>query len=240
MICKKASSHQFWWRLEQKWLLTPIWPPWSLLGVKWGAQNWKNKKVIKDPKKKLAKRLLLTKFGEDWSKNDFWPHLTPPQPLLGVKRGPQSWKNKKLMRDPKKTYKKASSHQIWWILEQKLTFMAFYNPLNLKKCSVQWCPRTSPKGLHTQGYDFSISEANITTFMTKIIWSDIGSDVTLDGVQTTTMLDKQTRRLKYWCRYRIGSNRAPGFYFSKWVFGWGSIHIWPAWGCNQDHLMGFY
>ena len=34
--------------------------------------------------------------------------------------------------------------------------------------------------------------------------------------------------------YRIGSIKALGFYFSKWVFGWGSIDICPAWGCNQD------
>ena len=37
--------------------------------------------------------------------------------------------------------------------------------------------------------------------------------------------------------YRTGSNTAPGFYFSKWNFVWGSIHIWPTWGCNQDGVL---
>ena len=34
--------------------------------------------------------------------------------------------------------------------------------------------------------------------------------------------------------YRISSINAPGLYFSKCVFGCGSIDICPAWGCNQD------
>ena len=37
--------------------------------------------------------------------------------------------------------------------------------------------------------------------------------------------------------YRIGSIKAPGFYFSKWEFGWGSIDILPAWGCNRDGVI---
>ena len=37
--------------------------------------------------------------------------------------------------------------------------------------------------------------------------------------------------------YRIGSIKTPGFYFSKWVFGWGSIDILPAWGCNWDGVL---
>ena len=32
-------------------------------------------------------------------------------------------------------------------------------------------------------------------------------------------------------KYRIRLNAAPGFYFPFWVFGWGSIQIWPTWGC---------
>ena len=44
-------------------------------------------------------------------------------------------------------------------------------------------------------------------------------------------------------RYRIRLNAAPGFYFSFWVFGWGSIQIWPQkvdfwakkWGCIQEN-----
>ena len=43
------------------------------------------------------------------------------------------------MKDPSIIYKKASFHQIWWWLEQKWTFITFYNPLKLKKYSVQWC-----------------------------------------------------------------------------------------------------
>ena len=31
--------------------------------------------------------------------------------------------------------------------------------------------------------------------------------------------------------YRIHLNAAPGFYFLFWVFGRGSIEIWPTWGC---------
>ena len=27
------------------------------------------------------------------------------------------------------------------------------------------------------------------------------------------------------------------FYFSKWEFGWGSIDILPAWGCNRDGVI---
>ena len=38
-------------------------------------------------------------------------------------------------------------------------------------------------------------------------------------------------------QYRIGSIKAPGFYFSKWEFGWGSIDILPAWGCNRDGVI---
>ena len=37
--------------------------------------------------------------------------------------------------------------------------------------------------------------------------------------------------------YHGGFTTTPGFYFSKWVFGWGSIYIWPAWGCNQDKVL---
>ena len=37
--------------------------------------------------------------------------------------------------------------------------------------------------------------------------------------------------------YRIGSIWAPGFYFSKWIFGWGSIDIWPTWGCIWDGVL---
>ena len=37
--------------------------------------------------------------------------------------------------------------------------------------------------------------------------------------------------------YRISFIKAPGFYFSKWEFGWGSIDILPAWGCNRDGVL---
>ena len=37
--------------------------------------------------------------------------------------------------------------------------------------------------------------------------------------------------------YRIGSIKTPGFYFSKLVFGWGFIDIWPAWGCNWNGVL---
>ena len=33
--------------------------------------------------------------------------------------------------------------------------------------------------------------------------------------------------------YRIRFNTTPGFYFSKLIFGWGSIQIWLTWGCIQ-------
>ena len=33
-----------------------------------------------------------------------------------------------------------------------------------------------------------------------------------------------------WIDYRIDLNATPGFYFSFWVLGWGSIQIWPTWG----------
>ena len=50
-----------------------------------------------------------------------------------------------------------------------------------------------------------------------------------DGSTVVWLLDFST--------YRIGSYWAPGFYFSKLVFGWGSIDIWPRWGCNQDGVL---
>ena len=34
-----------------------------------------------------------------------------------------------------------------------------------------------------------------------------------------------------WHTYRISSNTAPGFYFAKCIFGWGSIQIWPKKSC---------
>ena len=37
--------------------------------------------------------------------------------------------------------------------------------------------------------------------------------------------------------YRIHSNATPGFYFSKLVFGRGSIQIWLTWGCIQDGVL---
>ena len=56
--------------------------------------------------------------------------------------------------------------------------------------------------------------------------------------------------------YRIRSNAAPGFYFSIWVFGWGSIQMIPQkvdfltkkWGFIQEkpqkldfsHNLGLY
>ena len=39
--------------------------------------------------------------------------------------------------------------------------------------------------------------------------------------------------------YRIRSNATPGFYFSKLVFGWGSIQIWCTWGCIRDGVLLF-
>ena len=37
--------------------------------------------------------------------------------------------------------------------------------------------------------------------------------------------------------YRIRLIKAPGFYFSKWIFGWGSIQIWSTWGCIQAGVL---
>ena len=39
--------------------------------------------------------------------------------------------------------------------------------------------------------------------------------------------------------YRIRFNATPGFYFSKLVFGWGSIQIWRTWGCIRDGVLLF-
>ena len=62
--------------------------------------------------------------------------------------------------------------------------------------------------------------------------------------------------LKIKKKYRIRLNTAPGFYFSKWIFGWGSIRNIPQkvdflakkWGFIQEkpqkhdfsHYMGLY
>ena len=55
--------------------------------------------------------------------------------------------------------------------------------------------------------------------------------VSLHGPAALTVLPQRIST------YRIGSFKAPGFYFSKWEFGWGSIDIIPAWGCNQDGVI---
>ena len=142
MWCKKASSHQSWRRLEQKQFLTHILPPWPPFDPFWGSNgDLKVKKIeclIKDPSitcKKASSHQIWWRSEQKWLLTPIWP----PWPLLGVKWGSSNKKFDNFMNDPSITYKKASSHQIWWRLEQKWTFKTFYNPLKLKKCSVQWC-----------------------------------------------------------------------------------------------------
>ena len=103
----------------------------QILGVKYGAQSKRIQKIMRDPLISIKKAFSHQIWWRFEQKMFFDPYLTPLDLFWGFKYGAQSKRIEKLMKDPLINRKRATSHQIWWRLEQKWLFIPIWPPLPL-------------------------------------------------------------------------------------------------------------